>query len=296
MAGVSCTPQEGDLTRDSDGATYTRTYYVQMNNVNDGPLTVASYWNTATGLSLGDPYTTGYESDSKAILKKAQAKPVPGEHFLWTVNCEWNSKQEHRDAAQPPGDQVPTARPALIKATSVQTEAILVEDKSGPPAKKVLNSAGCEFTEPVTYQLALGQIQITKYKNSATYAQIEQYINKTNSDVFLGFAAGKLRCTEYGITQVYEQGAFYWQIDVTLLVAPTHNIKVLDRGLYQLDPSVPTPSGPNDPPQLRRIRDQAGEPLEAQLLDGNGRLLVPPANPVYLEFQPYETTAFAGLL
>ena len=112
-------------------------------------------------------------------------------------------------------------------------------------------------------------------------------INPSNT---ANFPAKTVRCTEYNVTSVQENGLAYWEVNVTLEYRPKawNPVQVLDAGTVFLK-SMSLPPQP--------ILDATGNPTSSSVaLDGSGHVLTAAGTPVYIDFPGYYETNFAAIL
>mgnify|MGYP003612427028 CR=1 FL=1 len=276
---------------------YTRTFQVITDDYTLGPGLVATLVPTL----LYEPYNLGTgEADLYAILKRKDARPVEGQLGIWEVICEYDSAPldfgtqggSSPGAGSAPGagnNQVaPNLRPWVIKCGSNKGTKFLQKDVNNVD---VVASNGQPFDPPLEVPTAFPTLQITAYKATFAFATILIYTNAINSDAWQGFAPRRLRCIEYTATTQYDNGAFFWQIDLTLEYNPDADwnpVKVLDAGTVYKESM-------SKPPQP--ILDSTGNPVTAPVpLNGAGMPLNAGAALVYLDFTAYREVAFAGII
>lgn len=273
---------------------YTRTYQVITSNFLDGPGVVSAY----VPINLYASYITETETDLYAILKKKSAKPIePG---LWEVVCEFDSAPldfgtqggQEPGAGSEPGQgnnqQTPTSRPWIIKCGSNKTTKLLTKDLDN---QEVVASNGQPFDPPLEVPSAFPTISITAFKDTFNFSSILTYTNAINEDAWQGFQPRRLRCIEYSATTVYENGAFFWQIDVTLEYNPDEDwnpVKILDAGtLWKESGAKP----------LQPIKDATGNPVSSPVpLNGAGIPLNAGDALVFQNFTAYREEEFADII
>lgn len=286
--------------------TYTRVFRVITSNPGDGPLLITAQ----VPFVLYETYNLGpgNDLDLAAILKRVDTQPEDVLAGIWQVTMTYDTAQNAVDKGTvqpgttdtPPGggsgtpgtgnnQTPPDQRPWTLRWGSVQTDRLLVKDLSEEEAP-VVNSAGQPFDPPISLPSANTTLSITGFTAVGDGSKIKRYMNKVNEHAFLGWDPGEARCTQYQLTSVYENGAFFWQVDVTIEFKDGgwNPVEVLDAGtLYKKSASLP----------LQPILDRAGNPVTAPVpLNGFGEPLTAGADPVYLEFQGYATVDFANLI
>lgn len=282
---------------------YTRTYQVVSSVVNDEPDNI----DDVVPLN----YYTSYPTDSAALLKRKRVQQTDDLN-VWVLVLEYDSRPLQVDrgtteAGQPgsapsvPGgnsNQVaPNLRPWVVKWGSVQTEEPLERDRSVgedlPEGAPVVNRAGVKFDPPIMVRAAHATVSITAYRLQAQVEKVRQFINHVNKKEFLGHSAGEALCTAYQITSVYEAGAFYWQVDVTVeFKRPAWNpIVVLNAGTVQKVGSQASGFS------YRACIDSLGNPVSQPVpLASDGTQLAIGGTVNYLEFTGYYEADFSQLI
>jgi hypothetical protein len=231
-----------------------------------------------------------------------------------------------KEAGQGSNQNPPDQRPWVIKWGAVKTTKFLTRDYSNfvprraPGAalivnprgfvpqpgkdigKPVVNAAGVPFDPPLEVPCSHTTVSITAFSSIADHSNIKRYQNKVNRVKFMGYKAWQARCTNYGITSQYEQGAFFWQIDVEVEFNEDgwNPVRVINAGTLKKE--LANPPGPIAPGQekfrLRPIIDKVtGQPVTHPVpLDELGGELEAGKDPIYLEFQGYIIADFRKLL
>jgi hypothetical protein len=268
---------------------YTRTFQVLTDNFQEGPGIVAAY----VPVNLYASYVTPTETDLYAILKKKTARQIePGQ---WEVVCEYDSAPfdtGNQSGSSTPGganNQVaPTSRPWILRFGSNKGTKLLTKDLNNV---EVVASNGQPFDPPLEVPTAYPTIQITAYKATFSFSSITLYTNAINSDAWQGFAPRKLRCIEYAATTQYDNGAYFWQLDVTIEVHPDgfwNPVEILDAGTVYLE----TGSKPPQP-----ILDSTGNPVSSPVpLNGAGQPLNAGGSLQYIPFAAYREVPFAAII
>lgn len=274
---------------------YTRTYQVLTDDFTLGPGLVSTLVPTL----LYESYNLGTgEQDLFAILKKKDARPVDGQLGLWEVTCEYDSAPldfgtqggSAPGAGTQPGQgnnqQPPASRPWVIKLGSNKTTKVLTKDLDN---NEVVNSAGVPFDPAIEVPAAFPTIGITAFKATFAFSQILTFTNAINSDAWQGFPPKRLRCIEYAATTQYENGAFFWQIDVTLEYNPDQDwnpVKVLDASTVWRESG----SKPPAPIEVNGVAVTSPVPICAGVPVNAGGALC------YLDFTAYREVAFATII
>lgn len=161
---------------------YTRTYYVQADNSTQDGLTVAE----TSGLpSIGDAWTSGGDFDTGARLISIDPSPIPGTN-LWEVECTWDSTTKQDDEKDLPPDERTPEWDWSYETIQQQLRRDVVDDVP------VQNSIG----EPlfVDHDVAISILTITRFKESFSQSEIDDYGNRVNDAPFWGFAPGRVKC------------------------------------------------------------------------------------------------------
>jgi hypothetical protein len=283
---------------------FTRTWIVQTDDPLDGPYTASDFPGHPT---YGDGYGSGNDLSAGAVLYEFRMEPVPGQQCFWraTAKCS-NEPQDGGESgtgnigsndgtistaptspAQSGGSTAPADRAWTISFGVKEYTELMTKDVAGT---KVTTKAGQPIPLEVTRRNPT--ISITKWstESAATlFAKVETLVGSINDDSFLGFAPGKLMCTEYKPTTVYENGSYIWQVNVTLELNRKgwNPVEVTHAG------TVAKAGGG----ELKQVTDASGQPISSPvLLDADGYQAEPGTDPPPLEFEAYEATTFTGVI
>lgn len=218
--------------------------------------------------------------------------------FIVTVDYTsdpFGKGQQGSDPSQSDQSVTPTARPWVITYGSVHVDKVLgPQDRSATP-KDVVNSSRQAFEPPIMTPHSHLLITIKAYKDPATYnpASLQSlYQGTINQSGWQGYDPETLRCNELGATSIFDQGQYYWEVNLVIEYNPQrwNPIKVLDQGCVAL-PSL----APGTQPEP--ILDKKGNPITTPVpLDGNGQRLAAGADLVYLSFNAYDETDWTNIL
>lgn len=284
--------------------TYTRTLQVYTDDKTDGPIEI---WSAIPIQQWVSYYSVEGESDPYALAKTVDVQPLDGEQFAWSYTVTYDTKPfdsgsianptagssppglgsnpSTPSAPSPPGGQSPAVRPWSLKFGAEQTQQAAPNvDKFGD---KVRASNGQPYTG-LTYDVAVCYFELTIPRATANFSKPGIYTNAVNSDVFMGFAPGLLRCTGYDITSQFEQQwGYYYEISLKFQIRPEgHVTKVLDEGTFWRVGF-----------DAVKLQDKWSNPIDgAVLLDGAGGKLPDGANPVVNEFLFYSGLPFQSIL
>lgn len=280
-------------------------------NIDDkGDRRIARQWLVRTDLSDTEPDAidyvgiaqfSGHPEDSGSIAKSLTAKRHPDELSLGTflVTIEYDSKpiregDQGTDPSQGSSETPPEDKPWVIKYSSVNIERPLGPQDFSVPPKNVTNSAGQPFDPTVMCQDSHLVIHISGWKPVAAISppiKIQAFMNRINSGNWQGYNARTLKVNEFSFTSSFENGAFYWNFELSLEHNPEgwNPVKILDRGTHKFVSN-------SLPPQP--ILDRNGNPVAPPgvPLDGEGQPLNAGEDLVFLEFKGYRETDFAGII
>jgi hypothetical protein len=278
--------------------TYSVEWLLETDNPQDGPIQVSA----ALGLILwSSSYGTGAEADPYAKCKSITVEPVSGELYFWQIIATYDNRPYDTNAIQPtigsgsptqptaptpPSGTAPQFRAWQVKFGARQTEEFLVEDING---KKAVASNGQPYEGGLAIPKALPYFSLTAYTLQPNYQKVGQYVNRCNDAPFLGYNTYTLRCSDYQIQSQFEdQWGWYFQKDITFEINDDGwDLNILDAGTHSYSPSTGwTP-----------IKDAFGQPVTSPVpLNGAGLPIIPPANPVFTEYQVYRLRNFNNIL
>lgn len=293
---------------DSEGIrTYSVKWHVHTDDPLDGGLIVTDTgWFTEAILYIST-YVCGNESDSQAVCVGVKPERMSGSLVDWEVTVDYSTKPigtgqtDLTSGGGTPGlpsspadgnNQVaPTSRPWKISFDSVRTTKFLTKDKTAPTPKDVVASNGQPFDPPLEVPCSHPTFTITAYKAAGfnPFPRIEAYTDAVNNDVFLGFAARSLRCEKYTASSQFDNGVYYWELNVTIEVNRElwNPVKKLDAGTFEKDSFG----------ELVQILDRHGNAVTSPVpLNNAGRRLTAGANLEYREFKVYDELAYATII
>lgn len=294
--------RDGSLSEDGHRS-YTMEYLVESDTLNVSPALIDA--------AIGVAYYAPYPDDPPARLKRKRISQEGNELYFHRVVHEYDTRRTANDTGttQPgeadsaPGDPgqnsgntSPLDRPWVLKWGSVQTERVIEKDKDGKP---ILNSAMQPFDPAIAVQVANPTLTISAVRLTAQVEKILRFTNKVNRREFLGAAKWHARCTQYAISSVFELGAYYWQVDVTVEFKEGgwNPSKYLDAGTVEA-----TFNEQGQVVGYRAIMDRLNSPVTSPVpLNGSGKKLenVNPLSPAafsYLEFRLYDDEDFSQLI
>lgn len=302
--------------------TYVAKYQVYVDDVDDGPHTVA----TASGIpALGSTYAIGNDTDEKATLNRVTPKRSSAVQLKWLVDCQWGPPEED-DKQRPGADGALTDEPTLWadrirrgkqKVTEPVEEAWNITDLPAigrAPGTKgpICNSAGVVLDPTLESERSLNTYQITKYLAQFPEQKSNDFTDWVNSDgfsytnalanynkQFLPFTA---LCESITGAWQFNGGAgkSYWEVDFVLIEDPkTWRVQIVDRGHGRVwDQNYDGPKPANDPnaPDVVELFDVFDQPLKGPvLLDGFGWPLGKGQPARYITWRIKGEKPFAGL-
>lgn len=194
----------------------------------------------------------------------------------------------------------PLLVPALVTYGTYGSEELIDEDVNGQP---IATKAG-ELFQGVTRTLSDLQITVVKNFGSFVPSSFYLYIDSVNSDTFLGFPPGTVRCSGIEAREAVQDDWRYWEVTCSFLVRKPYRVsnaqawwlRIRHEGLYEK-------LSPGD--GAIRIREDEPDPetnerpkvVQPQYLDAAGKALRPlgDGTPNWLPFQVYESRSFATM-
>lgn len=278
------------------GRSHVRVFDVFTDSVSDGTQVALTADDGSTSIpSIGDAHPV----DTYALCRNIDAEPKESEPKKFVVTVTYNTQTNFAginfSGSQTPQQyQSPLDEPYEITFGFNTEEEVLWEDFSTTP-KEILNSAGQMFDPPVTRQILIPTMTVTRSEATFHPSKPINYVNRINSeDWTLGSAAtiakGIARCA--GITGVSRNtsGVTYWRVtyEFHFKAEKWNPVKILDQGLFCK----------NSNGDFVPAEDDNGEAVTFPVnLDGNGFQVVPFSSPraFYLEFNIYEEVDFNNL-
>lgn len=278
---------------------YVRTFNVVTNSRDIPPELV----QLATGLPrLWNVYVSAIGTyDLLSLCKEVEAKQDTQDPYTWRVTCRYSNKINRPDLFT---QENPTLRPAEVEYDTVEVLRPVWKDILGNP---IWNSSKERFDPPPEKEERRLSIKITR--NQLTYDPLFylNYEGAVNSDTWLGFKPGRVKCCKARGKRMYEAGYFFWQAYFELQVrlrdsenpgddafAPDNagnalkawQLELLDRGYMEI----------NEAGYQVILRDLAtGTALTSPVLLRNGRRLPVGESPVFLYFEVCPRLKFAKL-
>ena len=265
--------------------TFVVPYNVTTDDTSDGPDTVCS----AAGLpDILDSYAVGNDSVAGALLSSKSARRASSkDRKQWVVTCNYSTLEGDDDSEA----ENPLDRPLDISWGSNSYTEPVDKDINGDP---IDSSAGEPFDPSVERENSRPVLTVVKNQASFTASTKLDYENRINADTFYGAEPGWAKMADIQAQKAYENGVSYWRVTYQIEFKPGGWTKeVLDQGFYKL---TTTGEGESATTQKELIKDKDNLPLnQPALLDGSGGELAANADPVFLDFEVYETAVFGQL-
>jgi hypothetical protein len=277
---------------------YTRKWLVKMQNLSDTP---PAAWGA--GFAVVPRYSS-YPTDAGAVAVSLDCNPGQ-EIGFYDVSIKYTSKpfddgNQSQNPANSDQSVAPPFRPWVINFGAVHTTRLLTRDVATGAA--VANSAGQPYDPPPEIPSSNLCITITAYKDLNTFDPVSKvltYQDSINDGALLmlvspatmtTFPIRTLRCNEYKFSSHYENGAAYWQLDLTLEYKFNgwNPIQILDAGTYYLKSMALPPQ-----PILDLQGHEASHPMP---LNGAGQPLTAGGALQYKSFSGYREVNMATIL
>jgi hypothetical protein len=256
---------------------------------------------------LWDVYATQAGTyDGGSFCQGIDFRQLAADPYTWDVTAQYTNKIQRPDLNIV---ENPLLRAAEIEYDTVNIMVPLLEEPDGAGSgeggarKPIQNSAKDYFDPPVEVEEYRLVINITR--NLAIYDPLFHlgYFNTLNSDAFLGFPKGMVKCARIKAKRAYENGVYHWPTNYEFHVRlPNEDVqkhenvwqaKVLDRGYHYL-------KQPGNKKTL--CTDRYGRVCTSpRLLDGAGNMLPPKPGddstpkPEFLYFNVFRKKPFSAL-
>ena len=233
---------------------------------------------TASGVSVGDDYGDSTYCNDIAV-KIFSGDKLGGDVVAWIVTANYSSK----------AIDDPTNKPDEITWSSRHEQEEMLQDSAG---KDVENSAGEPFDRQPTWDKAYPTCSYTMYLASFDPAQIETYVNTTNSAAVTldgkSFGANECRMADIQCGQMEEENEItFRKVTYVIEINPDgwEDMVVLDTGYSEIVGGIRKP-----------ILNSEQVPVKKPwALDGAGVKKAVGAAPAEIKFDPYESVSWAGL-
>lgn len=317
-SGKAGTPEQVELTAN---------YHVVAGRT-DTALDVLLHFKGDASLPwMGRPFSYAGGVTSYCVCDDVDAQPIVGSEGRFTVAAKFSSQYSGGDDDNSDGGkdkngnktddptqwhddiEVSTTQVSIPIEYATYIGPIPANDflKPGKTLRDPCNSAGVPFDPLPEYELDITVLRITKYVRDWDDTQIAKYRGTINNDHFVinkpdyNFSltvspfVGKMK--QFSGSFHFQDNIKYWKHTIELHINPLGwRFPLLDRGTTKtVRDDDPTSSTYGDM-QPKRIVDTDGIPLtEPQKLDGNGGLLRPGRDPVYLLYAKYEEVPYGNI-
>ena len=217
----------------------------------------------------GQPYYAFPSAFAKSVVGEELAEAAG----VWSVNVVWSTNADDKPAEDENTD--PTAEPAKIDGSTEMVPRVMQKDAEGDP---VTTSAKEPFLNPpVQHTVPIEVIRITVKKRADQFDLREEaaFLGATNSNEFLGFAAGEIQLGGRSWTNGFKNGVTFVEVTYQFKWDPEgHDMEVLDQGSFYLDAAGD-----------KVVDTKDGHPVVVNL-NGAGAKLADGADAKFLKFEP----------
>jgi len=258
------TGQSGSI--EGGKVSYTSIYAVDVDSALDGPQVAVA----GCGVSLGDKYQFGNDSDRLAKCKSLRPDRVADTRLRFTITATFDNDQGGGDGNKNQ-DQKPDTngnytddpfqwRPEIsispvtvqvpVEFATLRTELTELGFGLGKVGNlgPVMNSAGTVIDPPITKDHRQKLLRVTKYFTKYP-SEFDEFEEKVNSDNFVVNLPGLIRAYKpfcvlfepFQATwklQTKKDGTLidYWEADLSFLIdeVRTHRVTITDRGIHKL--------------------------------------------------------------
>lgn len=252
-------------------------------------------------------YGSPNAENAAAVCVRTEARRRDDNPYLWDASADWQvnprSGRDPADEQKQPDQRIPK-----WSARYVPFPVARFVDYDG---KLLADAAGTPFSPPPAMPIWCDEITIFQYESEANRAFHMGFMGATNTDVWLGFAAGLCLVEDISTQMEYLQGVYWWPHTYKILIKPRIEITLPKGGTttvgghhpeYVLNAgplAIVEAGGKKSPKPVTRGGNYDGRPA---LLKADGtQIPLDPAtgqatlDPVFLQFRTKRRTAFAGL-
>lgn len=171
------------------------TSYLEIVKGDDGNNSVPEHYEQMPG-------------DFKTTLRSKSAQPADEDQgLIWYVTCKFSSKREPDDKNE--DDNNPLTRKPVIRYSFNRYQEAAEQDKDGRP---ILNTAGDVYNPPLQRDKSLLILDFTRNEKTFNPITALNYIDSTNSDIFLGVGPRFARCMDMSGDERKEEGITYYAV------------------------------------------------------------------------------------
>lgn len=265
--------------------TVRRTFYVESDDLDDGPAEVMSNSSIPTGREAYDYRGTETHSLLKVVSRTAardEKKPL-----LWTVTVDYETADYDDDWENPLNDPVEIT----LSTQQKQVVSYYAVNSSGVPTSVFLSSAGEALQNYPTKDDAKAVLEFTRNEAISTnvISLTNTYVNAVNTDTFWTAGAGFCRCIDINVTrqiQQLEDGADFAYLQIK------YKFEFGDQRLYYIDQGSYFLYPPGVLNTTKDFQTDTGQPFIGNLNGAGEPASAPTIRGPYAQ---YKTAAFSGL-
>lgn len=285
---------DGEGTR-----TYQLTYQVISNSAADGPVTIRG--SVASTHPIGSGFFYGSDTDANARCDKISPQLSLADHgkstWKWTVSVDFTTRPRRKCEEETPDDPLDEAPEIQWLAEQFQKAVERADRMEGDNVVEgnviPMNSAFTPIDPPLERDDSRLTLTITRNEASYDANLAINYHDAVNSDAFTVDGQNVLKGAAkiHAITGVKQyKGSCEPYYKVTYVIhfrADGWDQERIDAGFQVADIELG---------EIEVIRDKSGQPVsEPKRLDGNGDVLPPNGETVYLKWRVYEHKNFSAL-
>lgn len=191
---------------DSRTREYVQVFRVLVTSSLDGPEVAGS----ALGIPrIWAPYIPpSGVMDLGSWCRSVEAKPLDSD-YVWEVVCTYSSKLEKGDRRPDQQNENPTLRPPEVSFGTDRVARPFEYDRLGYP---VQNSAGQPFDPPLMTDEKILTIRVSKNQTTYNQGYYTDFIDSVNSDKWMGFLRGQVKCVDIRADLQWESSYPYWRV------------------------------------------------------------------------------------
>lgn len=272
-------PDSGNGTANQQGSETTDVYLIRLDSFNQ---TI-----DAAILTPGVPSPFSFHPTIAFSRVRDYTLTRRGNSLLFELSVHYSTPDSNSGTTQENDD--PTADIAVMRLSYEDREEVVQATKgSGRTALNgVRNSAG-ELFDPAPTLPSSSLVMEIRQNYTSSYAVLTtalNYMERINSDSFLGCAPHTCRIVSVSPKTKLRNGSPFLEITFVIKVRPTWDLQLLDIGSFYFD----------DDGNSVEFKTDDGNPYHG-LLNGSGKKLASGASPVFLpDMQVKSSIAFSGL-
>lgn len=207
MAVIDVTEQGERRTVDEEEKSITavRIFTVEFDNADDPAKRPLLARNASDGTTTV-PYRHQVHPYNNWLYVKSKHVETKGP-FLYEVRVNYESFTD--PSSSEPAPISPLLQPPEVSWNFVTSNEPIDRDIYGKP---ITNSAKEAFDPPITRDFDDLVLRVVRNEAEFNALRAAEYKGAVNSDMFLGFAAGVVRCVLYNGVKQYAAGLVYWKV------------------------------------------------------------------------------------